>query len=152
MESKTPPSGVHVTIRPSQAGDAGVIARLSDDLGYPVGLEETAAFLSGLSDNHAVLVAEVGGKVVGWLECLAFQSVTTAAEALIVGLVVDESVRGQGIGARLVDAAEEWGRARGLSAIRVRSQEKRAEAHRFYENLGYERVKVQRVFRKTLNS
>jgi GNAT superfamily N-acetyltransferase len=71
--------------------------------------------------------------------------------AEILGLVVDESTRGSGIGAALIRAAEEWARSEGCVRMRVRSRDTRERAHRFYERAGYERNKVQLVLHKPLS-
>jgi GNAT superfamily N-acetyltransferase len=65
-------------------------------------------------------------------------------------LVVDADARRSGAGRSLVAAAERWGAARGLPQIAVRSNVVRAEAHPFYERLGYERWKTQHAYRKPL--
>lgn len=72
------------------------------------------------------------------------------AFAELAGLVVDESVRGSGVGAALLAAAEDWARAQGFASMRVRSNVIRERAHRFYEREGYARIKAQAVFRKPL--
>jgi GNAT superfamily N-acetyltransferase len=57
-------------------------------------------------------------------------------------MVVDEALRGGGIGARLVRAAEEALAAQGCHMVEVTSHVRRTEAHRFYERLGYEKTSV----------
>jgi len=54
--------------------------------------------------------------------------------------VVAERARGEGLGARLVAAAEEMLKARGCGLVEVTSNRKRLRAHAFYERLGYERT------------
>ncbi|HEY3676065.1 MAG TPA: GNAT family N-acetyltransferase, partial [Candidatus Tumulicola sp.] len=68
----------------------------------------------------------------------------------IAALVVDESERGNGTGAALLQAAEAWARERGVRCIRVRSNVIRADAHRFYEREKYAPLKDQRVFEKRM--
>ena len=70
--------------------------------------------------------------------------------AEILGLVVDASVRRQGVGQQLVAAAEAWANAHGLPGMTVRSNVVRAESHPFYEALGYVRIKTQHTYRKVL--
>ncbi|HEY4595273.1 MAG TPA: GNAT family N-acetyltransferase, partial [Thermoanaerobaculia bacterium] len=62
------------------------------------------------------------------------------------GLVVDESRRGGGIGAALVEAAAEWAAGHGFRTLRVRSNAVRERTHAFYERLGFARTKSQIVF------
>lgn len=57
-------------------------------------------------------------------------------------MVVAEDLRGQGIGAALVREAEARLAARGCHMVEVTSNLRRADAHRFYERLGYERTSV----------
>lgn len=142
-----------VTIRPANVSDAQAVATLSGCLGYAVDAPSTAEFLEQISEEpgHAVWVAEYEGMVAGWIEFATLRSVTTPHEVLIIGLVVDEACRGKGIGKRLVLAVEDWGFKQGLAAVRVRSQVKRSDAHRFYEGLGYGLVKSQHMFRKGLH-
>ena len=68
----------------------------------------------------------------------------------IVGLVVDEQARRTGTGRRLVAAAEDWARARGMPELFLRSNVLRTEAHPFYEQLGFLRTKTQHAYVKPL--
>lgn len=73
-----------------------------------------------------------------------------APRAEIGGLVVSAPARGRCVGAQLVARAEAWAREQGLSAILVRSQIAREDAHRFYLREGYQRTKTSAVFTKPL--
>ena len=57
----------------------------------------------------------------------------------ITSLVLDESARGAGLGRRLVQRAESWLADAGCGVLEVTSNVRRADAHAFYERLGYER-------------
>jgi hypothetical protein len=50
----------------------------------------------------------------------------------------------------LVERVEGWAVEHGVGQASVRCRTTRAEAHRFYESLGYSKVKTQIVFRKSL--
>jgi GNAT superfamily N-acetyltransferase len=141
-------------IRAARTYDAQAIAELGAQLGYPSTRQQIATRLAGVEaePSSRVLVAENGeGRVVGWLHVAARTQLTEDCCAEILGLVVDESVRGGGIGAVLIRAAEEWARSEGCMRIRVRSRETRERAHRFYERAGYARSKVQVVLHKVLS-
>jgi GNAT superfamily N-acetyltransferase len=70
--------------------------------------------------------------------------------AEIGGLVVDENQRGMGIGKALMAQAEDWVGDHGIHEVRLRSNIIREAAHQFYEAMGYENIKSQFTFRKTL--
>ncbi len=72
------------------------------------------------------------------------------SRAEINALVVEEGHRSRGTGRILMQHAEQWARARGCSAVVLRSNVIRARAHAFYEKLGYQTLKTQKYFRKNL--
>jgi len=146
-----------VTVREATPDDAGEIAGLASQLGYPSPADQVSRRLDALRNapDSAVLVAEVGaeagaGTLLGWIHVSINRLVESDPDAEIRGLVVDEASRSGGIGGRLVGAAESWARGRGLDLMSVRSNVIRDRAHRFYEQLGYERQKTQHKFRKRL--
>ena len=142
-----------ITIRTATPSDATRLAELSTQLGYPANagdLEERLARLVRREDT-VVLVAELGGTVVGWLHAAEAEILEYGRRCEILGLVVDAGTRRSGAGRSLVAAAERWGAERGLAQIAVRSNVTRAESHPFYEKLGYERWKTQHAYRKPLS-
>ena len=60
--------------------------------------------------------------------------------AAIDNLVVEEQVRGKGIGRRLMKEAGIWAKERGASELRLQVYQKNTAAKRFYEKLGFEPV------------
>lgn len=143
-----------MTVRDALITDAEAIAVLSGQLGYPAETAELRARLEtllGRSSHHAVFVAtDEGGRVIGWVHIGRRDVLENAACAEILGLVVDTTLRGAGIGRALVAGAEAWARARGLGEVVVRSNIARLESHPFYERLGYRRTKTQHVYRRAL--
>ena len=141
-------------IRRARPEDAAELARLSTQLGYPMSAEVATAQLAELAGqgDHALLVAvaESSNGLAGWIQVSVSRIFEAPASAEIAGLVVDESGRGAGVGPRLLRAAEDWARARGCRAVRVRSNVVRERAHAFYEREGYGKVKAQQVFEKPL--
>jgi GNAT superfamily N-acetyltransferase len=95
------------------------------------------------AEGRVVLVAELDGAVVG---CLSTSVMRVLHRPAPVGrismMVVEEALRGLGIGAALVRAAERALAERGCYMVEVTSNVRRTEAHRFYERLGYERTSV----------
>jgi GNAT superfamily N-acetyltransferase len=140
-------------IRKAQVADAEEISRLAAELGYPIDPEDIAFRLADLLGwpDHAVRVAEgEGGKLAGWIHAGAVGWLQSGSYAEIGGLIVDPSMRGRGIGAQLVAAASNWAASLGFEELRVRSNVVRAEAHRFYQRLGFVATKTQQVFHRSL--
>ena len=139
-------------IRRAVIADAAELARLSGELDYPLTADEMRQRLSALlpSERHYVAVIPSGGRLLGWMHVEHRVSLESGDRAELVGLVVDSTARRRGVGRQLVDAAEHWALAQGLSTLTVRSNVARELSHPFYESLGYERAKTQHVYRKTL--
>ena len=142
-----------VTIRVGRRSDAGEIAQLTTQLGYDLTEGDAAARLSRIlpRDDQRFLVADFDGRAVGWAHIVLVEYVDAEAFALIGGLVVDKLHRGSGIGRALMNGAENWAREHGVSMVRLSSTVARTAAHRFYENLGYTKIKTQHSFIKPLD-
>ena len=128
-----------IAVRKATAADSGAIKRLIDQLGYPVTaaeVEERLRLMEG-----AVLVAEKEGDVIG---CLSTSVMRVLHRPAPVGrismMVVDEGHRGRGIGVQMVREAERILAAKGCQLVEVTSNNRRIDAHRFWESNGYERT------------
>jgi GNAT superfamily N-acetyltransferase len=126
-------------VREAGPSDAAALADLVSRLGYPATAGEIAARLPGML--HPVLVAEREGEVVA---CMTWHVTPALHRAGPVGritmLVVAEDRRGQGVGKALVEAVEQRTRDLGCVMVEVSSNMRRADAHAFYERLGFERT------------
>jgi GNAT superfamily N-acetyltransferase len=122
-----------------------VVALLADDpLGAGRESDEMAGYLAAFDEiaanpMHQILVAEEGGRIVATLQLtvLAGLSRGGARRALVEAVRVAADLRSSGIGARLMEAAEERARAAGCRIIQLTTDRSRVHAHRFYERLGY---------------
>jgi GNAT superfamily N-acetyltransferase len=142
-----------VIIRAAEPGDAGRIAVLCRQLGYPTPQEEVERRIEHIRqrEEHAIYVAQrTSGEVIGWVHVSAHHLLLAAPHAQIGGLVVHEDHRRLGVGRLLMERAERWARERGCQAVSLRSNVIRREAHAFYEAIGYRHIKTQRAFRKLL--
>jgi GNAT superfamily N-acetyltransferase len=139
-------------VRRAALDDAPAIASLAGELGYPTDAGAMRIRLAPLlrSDEDAVFVVVSGVAVVGWAHVATMRPVVSEPYAELRGLVVTAALRSRGVGARLLDAAEEWVRSRGLNRIRVRSNVTRGRTHAFYERHGYTTTKSQKVFERQL--
>jgi GNAT superfamily N-acetyltransferase len=141
-----------LVVRRAKATDAAGVAELSGILGYPVDRETMQPRLERLEgrEEHVVFVADIRGKVVGWIHGAEHEFLVAGRVGEICGLVVAEGQRTSGVGRRLVEAVEQWARGRGLDQVSVRSNVARTESHPFYEKVGYSRLKTQHAYRKSL--
>ena len=164
-----------VVIRQPRPEDAEGLAKASRDLAEQYGQFEpdrfrapervalvewlTRALTEPIPDAELWLVAELDGKAVGDAQAQLQEPVTDAApqagldaarRRVYLGyLAVQAEHRGQGIGGRLLDAVEDWARAKGaellLTDTNLRSN---VGAVEFYESHGFEQQAV--ILRKAL--
>jgi GNAT superfamily N-acetyltransferase len=136
-----------ITIRAASPDDAGALAPLLRELGYPADVDRVRARADrllgrdGPSSTDAVFVALAGGDadVVGMLAMHRFAALHDDADVgLITALVVAERARGLGVGRQLVDRAVETARRWGCTRLLVTTHVRRAGAHAFYERIGFE--------------
>jgi|SRR5687768_6427164 len=140
-------------IRPATEADLGPMAELTTQLGYPVDpktLGERLADMGSRTNDEVLVAADERDRPIAWVHVAVLATLEASHLAAINGLVVEEGHRSSGIGAALVDAAEQWARDRGATAILVRSRSTRQRAHRFYERVGYVEIKRSHVFQKPL--
>lgn len=79
-------------------------------------------------------------RVVGFASLQILTSLRTAGPfGDLDELVVDEALRGRGIGGRLLDAVTAAAQVRHCVRIECNSGIQRADTHRFYESRGFER-------------
>jgi len=138
--------------RPARVVDAGEIARLAGELGYPVDAATMAARLEALAADprQCVYVIDREGALAGWIAVERRLSLEGGERVEITGLVVDSTVRRGGVGRSLAAAAEAWAREQGVNLVLVRSNVQRRASHPFYEGLGYVRKKSQHVYTRHL--
>jgi GNAT superfamily N-acetyltransferase len=159
---------VTTEIRRARFADAAEMARLADELGYPMSSAEATRRLAVLLPNeqHHVAVAARGERPLGldglkraidvtegcrrrpWVtrprnnRCLMsiwHSVVRRIPEGKNNARSVDMKFIRRGFGRKLLAVAESWALARGLSALTVRSNTVRELSHRFYESLGHSR-------------
>ena len=127
----------------------GAMARLIPQLSRSNPAPDAAALREIVSSGASVLlVAEDDGVIVGSLTLVLFR-IPTGFRAWIEDVVVDESVRGRGVGEALNLAALDRARAAGASTVDLTSRPSREAANRLYQRLGFEERSTN-VYRLTL--
>ena len=155
-----------LALRPPRAGDGDGLARcwldagasyaalnpalfqIPDAAGLAQSLEERFLHLAAAQDSLA-LVADADGHVVGYLfAAIEHPSPRAATDAsrdagltrlLINALIVREASRHHGVGTRLMDAAERWGRARGAAIALLDTYDSPLSVPFYERHLGYSR-------------
>ncbi|MGG2027862.1 GNAT family N-acetyltransferase [Gottfriedia sp. S16(2024)] len=141
-----------IRYRIASTTDSSEIARLSGQLGYNVEKNQVIERLNKIVDqkDHVVFVAEIEGKLIGWIHAHGRYLIESPPYVEIGVLIVDSTYRGQKIGKFLVERCEEWSQLLGFKEIRVRTNETRVETLIFYKKIGFENTKAQKVFKKEL--
>ncbi|MEU3372644.1 GNAT family N-acetyltransferase [Streptomyces sp. NPDC006711] len=138
----------NLKIRPARTEDIpAIVAMLADDpLGAvresPDDLTPYRTAFDRLVDdpNQHVVVADRDGEVVGTLQLTVIPGLSRrgSTRSVIEGVRVHGAERGSGLGTQLIEWAVEESRRQGCQLVQLTSDASRADAHRFYERLGFE--------------
>lgn len=144
MEAKKP------EVRSARPGDLSAIHELAEELREEIGITTPSGadielvrfetcFQAALSDPHTrILVAEAGGKVVGFLSVWKRPTLShVGSAALVDDLIVSTTARGQGLGTALIREALRYAQEWGCVEIEVTTTPENQGAQRFYHELGF---------------
>ncbi|MDQ0714652.1 GNAT superfamily N-acetyltransferase [Streptomyces luteogriseus] len=134
-------------IRAAVADDVpAIVGMLADD---PLGAQrespdDLAPYLSalerlGADPNQRLVVAVRQGRVVGTLQLTIIPGLSRrgATRSIVEGVRIHADERGSGLGTELIQWAIEESRDQGCQLVQLTSDKTRADAHRFYERLGF---------------
>jgi len=127
-------------VRRAADSDAAAIASLVTQLGYYSDATQVQARLDSLRDHPDIraLVAERDARVIGMIGLMVFPAFhRDGLHGYVTAMVVDETVRGGGVGGTLLEAGETWFRERGVKRVNLTTALHREDAHVFYEKRGY---------------
>lgn len=132
-------------IRKCDINDLERVTALLREFGYPTTVNVMKERIESMESNpfYCTLVAELDQEVVGMIGLRQVSSFSKQQDCVteITALIVSEELRGNGLGKRLVAAAEEWARDKGCCQLYLRSGNRveRAPAHAFYQHIGFEK-------------
>lgn len=113
----------------------GLVPQLSTSAAAP-SAEQVAEFCE--AEATVLLLARLDGAIVGMLVLVLFR-LPTGMRAWIEDVVVQEAVRGQGVGEALTREALHRATSAGAVTVDLTSRPSRAAAIRLYERMGFER-------------
>ncbi|MFB4284095.1 MULTISPECIES: GNAT family N-acetyltransferase [unclassified Nonomuraea] len=149
-----------VQIRPVREEDRHAVLELASQLAEGVAewrdpgavVEAARQWLAGFfaptrEQPGAVFVAMAEGEVVGMVSVNTHQHFTGPVEAYIGELAVAPRAVRTGVGRRLLSAAENWARQKGLRHLTLETAAGNTTARRFYAAVGYreEAIRFTRV-------
>jgi GNAT superfamily N-acetyltransferase len=136
-----------VTLRPAKREEVpAIVAMLADDElgGGREAASDPQIYYDAFDEmakepNNRLLVAEQNGELVGTLQITFIRGLSRkgAKRAQIEAVRVASNHRGKGLGHEIFVAAIELARKEGCSLVQLTTDKKRADAHRFYEQLGF---------------
>ena len=139
-------------IRKTVPEDAVNICEINkNSLGYDFSADKTAVQIKQITKDEKTLLlsfTDDENRAVGYIEAQIYDTPYAETYVNIMALAVDEKFQGQGLGKKLLSAAEDWGKTKGAVGIRVESSTYRTEAHKFYKACGYECAKEHKNFKK----
>ena len=89
--------------------------------------------------NHELIVAELDGDVIGTLHLMFLPSLSFQGElrAQVESVRVDTHLQNQGVGNEMMKWAIQRAKDRNAHLVQLTTHKSRADAHRFYERLGF---------------
>jgi GNAT superfamily N-acetyltransferase len=121
-------------------------------LGYSLSPEDIASNLAHIlvSPDYETVVIQKQAEVVDWMALRRTKRIEDVHFLQVAALVTDERYRSQGLGKALMSYAEIRAQAMDLPFVGLHSSLRRADAHRFYEAIGYAKAKESYFFKKDL--
>jgi GNAT superfamily N-acetyltransferase len=132
-----------ITLRRATMNDAKHVALLLTELGYPSTEADVQERLDHALNNDAscCLVAQSAGDVIGLINAeLVPYFPNSSTICRVTALVVLSPHRGRGVGEKLLAAVTDFARRHHCAGIELTSSERRVDAHRFYQRLGFSRT------------
>ena len=129
-----------ILIRPASENDYETICRLNHEaLGADYDAESTLLRLKYLikQTDHKIFVADCGEIAVGYVHAANYDCTYSGPVKDIKSIAVDFQFHGIGIGRALLSTVEQWAKETGAVGIRLTSNVKRENAHKFYLACGY---------------
>lgn len=144
-----------IIIREMSKFDSIKCKELTIQLGYPEYLadfDKRFSLINKLPHHHLVVAETLNEKVVVALMHLEIRYLLVSSfKVQVSALIVDEKMRGQGVGKKLLSYAENWTKNCGFKDIFLHSNIVRENVNSFYIKYGYQNYKDSKMFSKILD-
>lgn len=120
--------------------DIDSIGPSGEDVGTPnAPVYEKALAAISADPNQVLYIAELDGEPVGMFQITFIPGIMRKGmwRALVEGVHIAPDHRNKGLGGKMMRHAIEVSSQRGCGMIQLTSNKKRADAHRFYQRLGF---------------
>lgn len=134
------PTEAPMELRPPESADRAALISLLED-GFSESAQQVVDRLGAATDGES-LVAVDTGVVVGTLRLT-----TTSKRSMIYGFVIDRTLRGRGLGTRMLESALARLSASGVAEVGLEVDPENAPAVRLYQAFGFEAVTTYRYMR-----
>ena len=136
-----------INVRPAAEADLAAVLALYAQPGMDDGrimpLDEARRMLARFAryPDYTLYVAELDGEIVGTFALLIMDNLghLGAPSAIVEDVMVAPDAQGRGIGQAMMKFARQKGLEKHCYKLVLSSNAKRERAHKFYEQLGYER-------------
>lgn len=120
-----------------------IVATYDGDIVGLAGFQEKEGNLLDVQPKH---MTQVFGWLGGWIRIIAFSIFSRSAPAHILlmdGIVVDASMRGKGIGSRLLEEIVDLAREKGYEQVQLDVVDTNPRARQLYERKGFVATKTE---------
>jgi GNAT superfamily N-acetyltransferase len=126
------------------------VPELLSEVGIQTSLAEIRTRIEVLPRHDRILLALDGERLIAFAHLRISHDLLTDETAEVASIVVRVSNRRQGVGRRLIAAAEAWARESGRARLLLRTDVVRTDAHAFYVAQGYEQTNTMLEFVRDL--
>lgn len=117
-------------------------------LGWPFEKDGEEYFIDKIK-NNLIFVAEINGKIVGYLACSILEEISYSIEtfAELENMYIDTNYRGYGIGSKLIDEFKNYCKNIGIENIKVTAYSENKQAINFYMKNGFQDYNTTLIFK-----
>lgn len=131
-----------MNIRIARTEDSQHISALMHQLGYQISTTKVAEMISDHQQHNDEIYVGIQNNEICAVIVLIYFTYFPDAQKLcrITALVVDEKLRGKGLGTALLNRARDSAIQQGCSSLELTTNMRRHNTHAYYEHLGFEKT------------